>query len=46
MTKKYQEKNELKSTFIKNVNSRKSNTIVAVIYRDPFMDLSDFNCNY
>ena len=39
-------KNELKSTFIEIVNSRKSNIIVGVIYRHPSMDLADFNCNY
>ena len=39
-------KNELESTFIKIVNPRKSNIIVGVINRLPFMDLADFNCNY
>ena len=39
-------KNELESTFIEIVNPRKSNITVGVIYRHPFMDLADFNCNY
>ena len=39
-------KNELESTFIEIVNLRKSNIIVGVIYRHPYMDLTDFNCNY
>ena len=39
-------KNELESTFIEIVNSRKSNIIVGVIYRHPSMDLANFNCNY
>ena len=34
------------STFIETVNLRKSNIIVGVIYRQPSMDLNDFNCNY
>ena len=38
-------KNELESTFIEINNPKKSN-IVGVIYRNPFMDLTDFNCNY
>ena len=37
--------NKLESTFIESVNSRKSNIIVAVIYRYPSMDLSNFNCD-
>ena len=39
-------KNELESTFIEIVNTRKSNIIVGVIYRHPSMDLADFNYNY
>ena len=39
-------KNEFESTFIEIVNPRKSNIIVRVINRHPFMDLADFNCNY
>ena len=39
-------KNELESTFIEIVNSKKSNIIVGVIYRHPSMDLADFNCKY
>ena len=39
-------KNELKSTFIEIVNPKKSNILVGVIYRHPFMDLADINCNY
>ena len=39
-------KNELESTFIEIVNSRKSNIIVAVIYRHLSTDLTDFYCNY
>ena len=39
-------KNELESTFIEIVKSKKSNIIVGVIYRYPSMDLTDFNCNY
>ena len=39
-------KNELESTFIEIVNPKKSNIIVGVIYRHPFMDLTDFNCSY
>ena len=38
--------NELESTFIEIVNPKKSNVIVGVIYRHPYMDLTDFNCNY
>ena len=39
-------KNEMESTFIETVNSKKSNIIVGVIYRHPSMDLIDFNRNY
>ena len=39
-------KNELESTFIKTVTSKKSNIVVGVIYRHPYMDLIDFNRNY
>ena len=39
-------KNELESTFIEIVNTRKSSTIVGVIYRHRSMDLADFDCNY
>ena len=39
-------KNELESTLIEIVDTRKSNIIVGVIYRHPSMDLTDFNCNY
>ena len=38
--------NELESTFIEILNTRKSNVIVGVIYRHPSMDLTDFNFNY
>ena len=37
-------KNELESTFIEIVNPKKLNIIVGVIYRHPFMDITDFNC--
>ena len=39
-------KNEVESIFIEIVNLRKSSVIVGVIYRHPYMDLTDFNCNY
>ena len=39
-------KNELESTFIEIVNTKKSNIFVGVIYRHPSMDLPDFNCSY
>ena len=39
-------KNELESTFIEIGNPKKSNIIVGVKYRHPFMDLTDFNSNY
>ena len=38
--------NELEPTFTEIVNPKKSNIIVGVIYRHPYMDLTDFNCNY
>ena len=39
-------KNELESTFIETVNPKKSNIVVGVIYRNPSMNLTDFNCNF
>ena len=39
-------KNEMESAFIEIVNPKKSNIIVGIIYRHPFMDLTDFNCSY
>ena len=39
-------KNDLESTFIEIVNTKKSNIIVGAIYRHPSMDLADFNSNY
>ena len=39
-------KNELQSTFSENVNPKKSNIIVAVIYSHPSMDLTNFNSNH
>ena len=39
-------KDELKSTFIKVLNPKKSNIIVGVIYRHQSMDLTDFNRSY
>ena len=39
-------KSELESAFIEIVNPRKSNIIVGVTYRQPSMDLNDFNCNH
>ena len=38
--------NELEPTFTEIVNPKKSNIIVGVIYRHPYLDLTDFNCNY
>ena len=38
--------NELESTFIAIVNPKKSDIIVGFIYKYPYMDLTDFNCNY
>ena len=39
-------KSELGSTFVEIINPKKSNIIVAVIYRHPSMDVTDFNKNY
>ena len=39
-------KNELESTFIEVANPKKLNIIVGVIYRQPSMDLAEFNSNY
>ena len=39
-------RNELESVFIEIVNPKKSSIILGVIYRHPFTDLTDFNCNY
>ena len=36
-------KNELESSFIEIVNPKKSNILVGVIYRQPSVDLADFN---
>ena len=38
--------NQLESTFIEIINSRKSNIIVGCLYKHPSMDVSDFNKNY
>ena len=38
-------KSELESTFIKIINSGKSNIIVGVKYKHPKMDMADFNNN-
>ena len=38
--------NQLESTFIEIINSRKSNVIVGCLYKHPNMDASDFNKNY
>ena len=38
-------RNELECISIEIVKLRKSN-VVGVIFRHPFMDLTDFNCNY
>ena len=35
--------NQLESTFIEIINSRKSNIIVGCLYKHPNMDVSDFN---
>ena len=37
---------ELKSTFIELMNTKKSNVIIGAIYRQPNMDLDDFNDIY
>ena len=39
-------KSELGSTFVEIINPKKSIIIVAVIYRHPSMDVTDFNQNY
>ena len=39
-------RNELVSNFIEIIIPKKSNIILGVIYRHPFMDLTDLNCNY
>ena len=36
-------KSELESTFVKIINPKKSNVIVATIYRHPKMDMTKFN---
>ena len=38
--------NQLESTFVEIINSRKSNIIVGCLYKHPSMDVSDFNKNY
>ena len=38
--------NKLESTFIDVANPKKSNIIVGFIYRNPSMDLAEFNSNY
>ena len=38
--------NQLESTFIEIINSRKSNIIVGCLYKHPSMDVSEFNKNY
>ena len=35
--------NQLKSTFTEIVNSKKSNIIVGCLYKNPVMDVTDFN---
>ena len=40
----YKCRNDL-NIYKKNVNRKKSNILVGVIYRHPSMDLTDFNCN-
>ena len=37
---------ELESTFIENLNPKKTNVIVGCIYRHSHMDLNEFNDNY
>ena len=39
-------KSEIKSTFVEIINPKKPNITVGVIYRDPSMDVTDFNQNY
>ena len=38
--------NQLESTFIEIINSKKSNIIVGCLYKHPVMDVTDFNKNY
>ena len=38
--------NELESIFIEIVNPKRWNTIAGVIYRHPFIDLTNFNSSY
>ena len=38
--------NQLESTSIETINSRKSNIIVGYLYKHPNMDVADFNKNY
>ena len=38
--------NQLESTFMEIINSRKSSSIVGCLYKHPNMDVSDFNKNY
>ena len=38
--------NQLESTSIETINSRKSNIIVGYLYKHPNMDVSDFNKDY
>ena len=38
--------NQLESTSIETINSRKSNIIVGYLYKHPNMDVSEFNKNY
>ena len=37
-------KNQLESTFIGIINSKKSNIVFGCIYKHPNMDVLDFNC--
>ena len=37
--------NQLESTFIEKINSKKSNIIVGCLYKQPVMDVTDFNKN-
>ena len=43
---KFYKKIELESAFIEIINPKKSNVIVAVIYKHPIMDVTDFNNNF
>ena len=38
--------NKLESTFIEILNPKKCNIIIGCIYKNPSMDLNDFNTNY